>query len=173
MKRKIVVLAFLSVFLLVPTSKVQGFTHIDNINDGISVYFLVHLNATQSIEINVTHLSEGDFVLFLFDQRPTESYLELDYSLDSRIFSIAINYSLDDNPYIYYVASETTIHYMQLILLDNGPDTFFLNCDRDLTRYYLPLIPGFQTEIVILNIILSIGIIALLKKNKIKGFFIN
>ena len=169
MKRKIVVLAVLSFFLLVPTLKVRGFTHIDNINDGISVYFLVNLNATQSIEINVTHLGEGEFVLFLFDQRPTESYLGLDYSLDSRIFSIAINYSLDDNPYINHVASESSIHYMQLILLDNGPDTFFLNCDKELTRYYLPLIPGFQTEIIVVRILLSIGVIMLLKRNRIKA----
>jgi hypothetical protein len=147
---------------------VHGFTHIDNINDGISVYFLINLNASQSIELNVTHLSVGDFVLFLFDQRPTESFVGLDNTLDSRIFSAAINYSLDDNPYLFHVVSETTIYYIQLILLDNGPDTFFLNCDRDLTRYYLPLIPGYQIELIVMSVLLSIGVVMILKRNRIK-----
>jgi hypothetical protein len=168
MKKKIIVLVVLSFFLLIPSSRVQAFTHVDNINDGIPVYFLVHLNSSQSIELNVTHISEGDFVLFLFDQRPTESFIELDNSLDPRIFTLAINYSLDDNPYILHTVSESRIYYIQLILLANGPDTFFLNSDRDLTRYYLPLIPGFQTEMILISIVLSIGFIILLKKNRKK-----
>ena len=169
MKKKIIVLAVLSFLLLIPSSRVKGFTHIDNINDGISVYFLVHLNTTQSIEINVTHLNEGEFALFLFDQRPTESFLELDNTLDPRIFSVAINYSLGDNPYIFYTVSESTIYYIQLVLLNNGPDTFFLNCDRDLTRYYLPIIPGFPIEITVISSLLAIAILIFVKKYKMKS----
>ena len=164
MKKKIIALIFLSFFLLIPSSRVRGFTHIDNISNGISVYFLVHLNSTQSIEINVTHLLDGDFALFLFDRRPSESFVELDNTIDPRIFTIAINYSLDDHPYIFYTVSESTIYYIQLILLNNGPDTFFLNCDRELNRYYLPIIPGYYIEFILLGILISVSVVIFLKR---------
>jgi hypothetical protein len=154
---------------LIPTVSVFGFDHIDNINDGISVYFLVSLEADENIIINVTHTGEGNFTLFLYDTRPTESFLNLDNSLNPDIFDVAITYSVDDNPYINYTVTEEKIYYIELILLENGPDTFFFYCNNDeLTRYYLPIIPGFQIDLLVLTLILTSSLIILFKKKFIK-----
>jgi hypothetical protein len=154
---------------LIPTVSVFGFDHIDNINDGISVYFLVSLEADENIIINVTHTGEGNFTLFLYDTRPTESFLNLDNSLNPDIFDVAITYSVDDNPYINYTVTEEKIYYIELILLENGPDTFFFYCNNDeLTRYYLPIIPGFQIDLLVLTLILTSSLIMLFKKKFIK-----
>jgi len=75
MKRKFLAFTVFTLFILIPPVNVSGFEHIDNINDGISVFFLTHLNNSQTIEINVTHTGDGNFALFLFDERPTESFI--------------------------------------------------------------------------------------------------
>lgn len=169
MKQKYLTITLLTLMTLIPTVSVFGFDHIDNINDGISVYFLVSLETDENIIINVTHTGEGNFTLFLYDSCPTESFLNLDNSLNSDIFDVAISYSIDDNPYINYTVSEDKIYYIELILIENGPDTFFFYCNNDeLTRYYLPIIPGFQIDLLVLTLILTSSLIILFKKKFIK-----
>ncbi|MFX0047421.1 MAG: Loki-CTERM sorting domain-containing protein [Candidatus Hermodarchaeota archaeon] len=169
MTRKYLAITLLTLISLIPTVSVFGFEHIDNINNGISVYFLVHLEADENIVINVTHVGDGNFTLFLYDRRPTESFINFDNSLNSEIFDIAISYSLEDNPYINYTVSESKIYYIELILVENGPDTFFFNCNNDgLTRYYLPIIPGYPIGFLILAFIITTSIIILVKKKSIK-----
>ena len=169
MKRKYLAITLLTLMTLIPTVSVFGFEHIDNINDGISVYFLVHLEAGENIEINVTHNDDGNFTLFLYDSRPTESFINIDKSLNPNIFDVAINYSLEDNPYINYTVSESKIYYIELILIENGPDTFFFYCNNDeLTRYYLPIIPGFQVELLIFSSFLTVGLVLILYKRRIR-----
>jgi len=167
MKRKFLAFTVFTLFILIPPVNVSGFEHIDNVNDGISVYFLTHLDTNQTIEINVTHTEDGNFALFLFDKRPTEYFINLDKSLDPRIFDVAINYSIDDNPYINYTATEPKIYYIQLILIENGPDTFYLQCNSDLTRYYLPIISGYNINFLIISLVLVLGIILYRGKKKI------
>ncbi len=172
MKRKFLAFTVFTLFILIPPVNVSGFEHIDNINDGISVYFLAHLNNSQTIEVNVTRTEDGNFALFLFDKRPSESFIDLDKSLNSRIFDVAINYSLDDNPYINYTAIESKIYYIQLILIENGPDTFYLQCNLDsLTRYYLPIISGYNISFIIISLILAFAII--LYRGKLHNKFKN
>ena len=167
MKRKLLLLSILFLFVFIPT-KTYAFDHIDEINNAISVFFLVDLNATETIEINVTHTGSGNFELFLFDYRPSESYINYDNTINPEIYNQAINYSIDDNPYINYTAPTLKIYYIQLVLLDNGPDTFFLHCNYDLVRYYLPSIPGYNTEIMLITITISLTIILIFRKKKYK-----
>ncbi|MHA2287213.1 MAG: Loki-CTERM sorting domain-containing protein [Promethearchaeota archaeon] len=165
MKRKYLAITLLTLITLIPSVSVFGFEHIDNINDGISVYFLVSLEVDDNIIINVTHTDDGNFTLFLYDLRPTESFLNLDNSLNPDIFDIAITYSIEDSPYINYTVTESKIYYIELILLENGPDTFFFFCNNDeLTRYYLPIIPGYQIGFMILSLIIASSIIINFKK---------
>ena len=167
MKKLLLVLSLCSLFLIVPVTNGAGFEHIDNINEGISVFFLTHLNSSECIEVNVTHLEDGNFTLFLFDSRPIESFINPDKSLDYHIFDNAINYSTEENPYLFHNASESKIYYIELILLDSGPDTFFLYCNKELTRYYLPIIPGFSLEITFLSILLTCLLIIFFRKKLI------
>ena len=169
MKRKYLAVPILALMALIPIASIFGFEYIDNINDGISVYFLVDLEEGENIELNVTHTEDGNFTLFLFGSRPTESYVNIDKTLNPSIFQVALNYSIDDNPYINYTVLESKIYYIELILLDNGPDTFFLNSNIDeLTRYYLPIVPGFQVELLIFSSFLSVGLVLILYKRRMR-----
>ena len=169
MKRKYLTVPILALMFLIPIVSILGFEHIDNINDGISVFFLVDLEDGENIEINVTHIEDGNFTLFLFGSRPTDSYVNDDKTLNPIIFQIALNYSIDDNPYINYTVSQSKIYYIELILIDNGPDTFFLRSNIDgLTRYYLPIVPGFQVELLIFSSFLTIGFVLILYKRRMR-----
>ena len=169
MKRKYLTVPILALMFLIPIVSILGFEHIDNINDGISVFFLVDLEDGENIEINITHTEDGNFTLFLFGSRPTDSYVNDDKTLNPIIFQIALNYSIDDSPYINYTVSQSKIYYIELILIDNGPDTFFLRSNIDeLTRYYLPIVPGFQVELLILSSFLTIGLVLILYKRRMR-----
>ncbi|MFX0060191.1 MAG: hypothetical protein ACFE85_00740 [Candidatus Hodarchaeota archaeon] len=167
MKKRITIISVILLFTLIPVSNVFAFEYIDSINDGISIFFLVNLDAGEVIEVNVTHANEGNFTLFLFDRRPNKDYIKFDKSLNEEIFDIAINYSLIENPYINYNATQSKIYYIQLILLENGPDIFSLYCNKDLTRYYLPIIPGYHLKILLFSVLLPVSFIILLKYRKV------
>ncbi|MFX0105753.1 MAG: hypothetical protein ACFE75_09700 [Candidatus Hodarchaeota archaeon] len=165
--KKIFILISL-LFLLFPINNAIAFTYIDNIKNGNYVFFLIDLEAGNNLELSITHDGSGNFTLFLFNSRPIESYVKDDKTLNHLIFgNIAlVEYSLEDNPYINYSAPEAKIYYIEIILDSNGPDTFTLNANKDLTRYYLPIIPGFQLEILIAIIVFSIGLILIFYKKK-------
>ena len=167
MKKKYYFLLLLGLFTMSSSTKTFAFEHIDNINDGISVYFLVQLDSPDYLELNITHMSEGNFTLFLFDFRPIESFVKPDKSLDHRIYEQAINFSLEDTPYIYHNISESKIYYIQLILVNNGPDTFLLYSNKELTRYYLPIIPGYSIGLIFISMMIIISLIVIFRKRKI------
>ncbi|MFX1477370.1 MAG: hypothetical protein ACFFCI_04490 [Promethearchaeota archaeon] len=167
MKYKRIVL-FCSLFLLlIPLSNVKAFTYVDYINDGNYAFFLFDLENSEHTEISVTRTGTGNFTLFLFNIRPTISYVNDDKSLDDRIFNHSLMHSLADNPYINFTATETKIYYIEIILVNGGPDTYFLACTQDLTRYYLPTIPGFKLEIILVSVVLTLSIIYVFMKRKL------
>jgi hypothetical protein len=163
-KKLILLLSFL--FLLVPIINVNAFIHIDYINNGNYAFFLFDLGAGNSTEISVIHDDSGNFTLFLFNTRPIEAYVKGDKTLDNRIFSNVIDFSLIDNPYINFTATETKIYYIEVILAGGGPDTYTLTSTEDLTRYYLPIIPGYPIETIIFVSVAAIGISLLIYKKK-------
>ena len=169
MNNKKVILCLSLFFLLVPIINVKAFTHIDYINNGNYAFFLFDLGEGNSTEISVTHIDNGNFTLFLFNTRPTEAYVKGDKTLDNRIFSHVINSSLIDNPYINFSAPETKVYYIEVPLVGGGPDTYNLTCTKDLTRYYLPIIPGYPIETIIISTITAIGVLLLsFRKKRVK-----
>ena len=160
-------------FLVVPIINVKAFTYTDYINNGNYAFFLFDLGAGNNTEISVTHNDNGNFTLFLFDRRPIDSYVKGDKTLDNRIFGNVINYSLIDSPYINFTAAQTKIYYIEIVLVGGGPDTYNLTCTVDLTRYYLPIIPGYPIEIIITSSLAAMGVVVLLlyKKKRVKSNF--
>ncbi len=158
-----------SIFLLsFPITNILAFTYVDNVKNGNYVFFLVDLDVDENIELNVTHVGSGNFTLFLFNKRPTNSYVRNDNTLSVKIFNASIAYNLDDKPYINYTATVKKIYYIEIILISGGPDIFTLTCTKDLTRYYLPQIPGYQLPVLISSLIFILGLIIVLYKRKIK-----
>jgi len=156
--------------LLIPMTNAMAFTYIDNIKDGDYTFFLINLQIDDNLELNVTHTGMGNFTLFLFNIRPEQTYVNNDGTLNLIIFNNppTVAYSLDDNPYIYYTATEPKIYYIEVILVNSGPDTFTLTSNKDLTRYYLPVIPGFPLEFLIISLSFAIAIVILLYKKKLR-----
>lgn len=169
MNFKKIILLGLFLFLLLPISNVSAFTHVDNVKNGNYIFFLVDLKENETVEIGLTHEESGNFTLFLFNRRPSESYVKDDNSLKEKIFNDppTVDHSLDDSPYINYTTTIPKIYYVEIILVSGGPDTYTLTCNKDLTRYYLPLIPGYQLEVLIFAFILSLGIIFIFYKKRI------
>ncbi len=169
MNYKKISLLMLTIFLVFPINNVLAFTHVDKITVSTSVFFLVNLNAGDRIDVSITHEDDGNFYLFLFDERPEETKINLDGKINQEIFRNALAYSLGDQPSINYVAREKKIYYIQVILYENGPDIYTLTCNKELTRYYLPIIPGYPVELVSISLVFSIGlIIALQVRRRIK-----
>lgn len=178
--KKIFVSLFL-IFLLVPITFTRAFTDIENLKDGNYIFFLIDLEEGNHLELNVTRWGNGNFTLFLFDSRPLDSYINEDNSLKPNIFtqSKTVNYSLDDNPYIFHTANKTKIYYIEIILVSGGPDAFTFTSMRyytnytenpaELIRYYLPIIPGFQFEYILISLVFTVGIAYIfLSKKKIR-----
>ncbi|MFX0039170.1 MAG: hypothetical protein ACFFCY_06600 [Promethearchaeota archaeon] len=180
MNYKKISVSILLLLMIIPINIVMAFTYVDNIKNGNYIFFLTDLEVDNNIEVNITHPStgSGNFTLFLFNIRPVKSYVNIDNTLDETIFNHSVAHSLDDNPYINYTAPLEKIYYIEIILVSGGPDTFFLTStitysngtliDKELTRYYLPIIPSFPLEVVIPTIIFIIGFIIILFKKKIK-----
>ena len=162
--------SILLVLLLLPMNNAMAFTYIDNIKDGNYAFFLIDMSIDDNLEIHVTHTGTGNFTLFLFNSRPEQTYVNIDGTLNLIIFNNppTVNYSLDDNPYINYTAIEPKIYYIEVILVNGGPDTFTLTSNRELTRYYLPIIPGFPLEYLIISLSFTIVIIFILYKKKLR-----
>ncbi|MFX1410712.1 MAG: hypothetical protein ACFFA6_10185 [Promethearchaeota archaeon] len=169
MKHKKLLLLGSILFLLFPVTNTLAFTYVDSMKNGNYVFFLVDLLEGEDIHINVTRNENGNFTLFLFNKRPSQSYVKTDKTLNPKIFNISLAYSLDDNPYIYYNAANTRIYYIEIILISGGPDSFTLTCNKELTRYYLPIIPGYQLELLIFAIVFSIGLILILYRKRLKN----
>ena len=164
--------------MIIPINNVMAFSYIDNMKNGNYIFFLTDLDVDVNIELNVTHTGSGNFALFLFNTRPLQTYINDDNSLNGNIFTDSIANSLDDNPYLNFTAPEEKIYYAEIILVDGGPDTYYLTStisyangtiiDKDLTQYYLPIIPSFALEIILASTVLSIGLIIFISKKKMK-----
>jgi hypothetical protein len=167
MKGKKFLISALLIFLMLPISNTLAFEFKDKVNGGISVFFLVDLDVGENIVLSVSHEGDGNFMLFFFDTRPFESHVNLDKTLNPTIFDMSIAYDLSENPALNFTASQHQIYYMQIILLETDSDTFTLSSTKDLTRYYLPQIPGFQLEFIAISLLLSSIIVMVVIKKKI------
>ncbi|MFX1279362.1 MAG: hypothetical protein ACFFA3_08090 [Promethearchaeota archaeon] len=162
---------FSVILLVIPITGVKAFVHLDYIKDGNYAFFLFDLQAGNNTQITVNHEDSGNFTLFLFNKRPIQSYVKADKSLNTKIFSkpSLVNYSIDDTPFINYTAPETKIYYIEIILVNSGPDSYNLTVLPEgytVTRYYLPIIPGFRLEFIFISLIFAISITLLLIRKR-------
>jgi len=162
---------FLLLFPVTYTLADAKFVFEDQMNDGNSLFFLVELEEDDEIEIELKARENGYFHLYLFDERPTETHVNIDNTIDSDIKKDKVAHDSGTKPDINYTAEDDQIYYLQVILTKGGPDFFRLEANEKLSRYYLPQIPGYQLEILMLSLVLSIGIILyIIKKKKIISF---
>ncbi|MHA1845620.1 MAG: hypothetical protein ACTSWE_15285 [Promethearchaeota archaeon] len=153
------------ILMLSPISTVTAYENVEKISESTSAFFLVNLNKGELLEIKVESLEEGVFGLFLFDERPEETYVNFDGTLNNEIFDKTILYDIGKEPKLVYITENTQIYYIQLILLENGPDTYILTSNKELSRYYLPQLPGYSVPVLLISVI-SVMILLMMKFKK-------
>lgn len=161
-------LSLISLILLFsfPIANALAFVHIDRLNNSGSIFFLANLKPGETIQISLKPNGGGKFGIFLFNERPTDTNVNIDRTLNQKIFKNAVAYSLSANPTIAYKAPKETIYYVQVILISNGPDDFILTCNKELSRYYLPQIPGFPVGFLTISFFIGMGLVLLLYRRK-------
>lgn len=168
-KKKILISTIILFFLLPITAviaKHDEYVFEDKLNDGGSMFFLVDLSLNETIELTLTPDNDGEFYLFLFDKRPEKANINNDNTLNKDIYDNAVDYDSGDQPHIEYTAEKELVYYIEVILLKNGPDYFTLESSKELSRYYLPAVPGYSLDVLIISLIFSVGVIFLLIKKR-------
>ena len=96
----------------------------------------------------------------MYDERPLDSHLLPDGSIDASITDQAVAYNetpslvysstINDtvsSVFLNYTAPSIRLYYLEIIVVENGPDTFKLESNYVLQPYYIPFIPGYNIEI--------------------------
>ncbi len=166
MRFKKLIIVIFTCFLLLPYSVVFAYRNVEKITDLRSAFFLVNLNKGDTLIVTVDSLEGGNYALFLFDKRPEETHVNFDGTLDPAIYSESIQHSQGKKPILKYTAEENKIYYIQLILLSGGPDTYILESNKELSRYYLPQLAGYNIEILIISTLLIASIIFIMNRKR-------
>jgi len=162
MKYKKILLLLVLLLPLISTTNVRADVTIppESLETGNTAFFLCAVNQSQSLEVNLSRTGFGNFELYLLNQRPWRTDIDISSIVDS---------DTSDNPSISHTATEDKIYYIQIKLVSSGPDIFTLSSTHNLIRYYLPQIPGFPLELVFLSLISGVGLVYVLYKRKIKN----
>jgi hypothetical protein len=155
----------LLVILLLPVISVSDVRAVYNVppealETGNTAFFLCAVNTSQTLEINLTHSGSGNFTMYLLFNRPIDTNM---------VGNVILEQDASNEPSISHTVSTTKIYYVQINLVSTGPDIFTLSCSHELTRYYLPQIPGFPLEIIFISLISGFALIFILHKKKVKS----
>jgi hypothetical protein len=142
------------------------------LQQGATRFYVVNLTVDANWNINCTAYYRGVFHMYLFDERPTDNHVLQDGSIDVSITdqSVAYNetpsliFSSDLNDTVNsitlnYTAPSYKLYYLEIIIVENGPDTFRLESNFELQAYYIPFIPGFNGGILVSCAIFTVFLI--------------
>jgi hypothetical protein len=142
-------------------------------------YYVTALNASQVWEINLTSVYHGIFHLFLFDSRPQKEYLGENGALDSSVYTDSVAYN--NTPVVIpsktiendtinfvslsYTASNDSLYYLMVALVGGtAPDTFILTSNSQVQAYFIPFLPGYPLEWIIVSSMLGFGVVIIKKR---------
>ena len=131
------------------------------LQQGTSRLYVVNLTSNANLFINCSAYYKGVFYIYIFDERPLDSHVLRDGSIDASITENAAAYNetpslvfsedLNDTVSfitLNYTAPSYRLYYVEIILVENGPDTFRLESSYAMQAYYIPFIPGYNLEIL-------------------------
>jgi len=129
------------------------------LQQGTSRLYVVNLTSNANLFINCSAYYKGVFYMFIFDERPLEGHVLRDGSIDASITESAAAYNetpslvfseeLNDTVSfitLNFTAPSYRLYYVEIILVENGPDTFRLESSYTMQAYYVPFIPGYNIE---------------------------
>ena len=158
-KKTIIILITILSTCFFPLSGVKANLVTDNLFTGSSAYFVFDLEKSDILIANLTSFSDdAEFTMYLINSRPLDESLQIEH-----IVAEGLNMS--------YNATNEQIYYLQIYLSLNGPATFQLNITRNgedfnVIRYYIPQIPGFPLEILIITMLGGFGAVLIFWKRK-------
>ncbi|MFX1395931.1 MAG: hypothetical protein ACFFAS_02685 [Promethearchaeota archaeon] len=149
-------------FLLLSSSFVRADTPAENLYTGKSAFYIFSMDVNSTIQINLNHSGSGVFELYLLNVPPQSENI-------NENSSIVVGTYTPDRLQVNYNATASALYFLQVKLIDNGPDVFWLSAIRDsediaLTRYYIPQISGFPVEIMVITFFIGISVIYIIKK---------
>ncbi|MHA1819810.1 MAG: hypothetical protein ACTSU2_10645 [Promethearchaeota archaeon] len=121
-----------------------------------SRFYITYLNASEILELNLSSKFEGRFDIFIYDERPMQTYVTLN-GYDNRIFNVSVAYNTSTSleKSLVYNASKDGFYYVQIVCIENGPDSYILQSNKELTLYFIPFVPGYSPVGLIISIFLS------------------
>lgn len=159
------------------------YEEIFRIEQGSTKFYVTSLNTSETWKINVTAAYEGVFYIFLFQERPLEDFITPDFTIDPRIYETSVAYNNTpgliydseleynlSNVYMEYSFNESVaqLFYLEIILVENGPDSFKIQSSKELQPFFIPFIPGYPTRYIIVGFLTSsIGILVLVNRKKL------
>ncbi|UYP47666.1 hypothetical protein NEF87_003951 [Candidatus Lokiarchaeum ossiferum] len=139
--------------------------------------YLTDLTMNDTWFLNCTAKYQGIFYLYLYNARPTNEnfltenteYPEIGGALvaynetPTEVFSAKLNDTVHTIT-LEYKAPADSLYYLEIRLIENGPDTFVLkskinNQYKDVQAYYIPFIPGYPSIFIITTATLTIIIL--------------
>ena len=131
------------------------------LQQGTSRLYVVNLTSNANLFINCSAYYKGVFYMFIFDERPLEGHVLRDGSIDASITESAAAYnetpslvfSEELNDTVSFITLNFTapvyqLYYVEIFLIENGPDTFRLESSYAMQAYYVPFIPGYNIEVI-------------------------
>ncbi|MBA7570837.1 hypothetical protein ES708_12590 [subsurface metagenome] len=142
-------------------------------------FYVVNLTSDANWIVNCTAYYKGVFHLYIFDERPTDNHVLRDGSLDASITDQAVAYNetpslifssnLNDtvnSVTLNYTAPSYKLYYLEIIIVEKGPDTFRLESNFELQAYYIPFISGESRILVICSVFTTFLILFKIMKRR-------
>ena len=140
------------------------YSEIFRMEQGSTKFYVTSLDPNEIWAINLTAFYQGIFYLFIFQKRPTSDFILSNFSIDPAIYEQAAAYNTSIQ-YIFdsdlnqsvsnirlnynYTGIQTLLVYLQIVLVENGPDSYKLESSHVLGSYYIPFINGYDNFLVI------------------------
>ncbi len=132
------------------------------LKQGTARFYVVNLTTNANLLINCSAYYKGVFYIYIFNERPLEGHVLRDGSIDESVTDKALAYnetssliyseSLNDTVSfitLNFTAPSYRLYYLEIILIENGPDTFKLESSHVMQAYYIPFILGYNLEIFV------------------------
>ncbi len=162
--------AILGLLCALSVHRAYSYEDLQEVENNGSIFYLVSLNQSETIILNCSSENQLNYSLFLFNTRPSSSNKYLNGTYSTKIYDLAIVVSEGFEPQLTYTANETQLYYIQIIVYNKSTNLIRVYSNKEIGRYYLPLINSFPLEFF--GTITTITIIAitviLLKKRKLK-----
>ena len=131
------------------------------LQQGTARFYVVNLTSNANLFINCSAYYKGVFYIYIFDERPEYSHFLRDGSINASMTDNSVAYnetpslifseSLNDTVSfitLNYTVPSYRLYYVEIILAENGPDTFKLESSYAMQAYYIPFLPGYNLEIL-------------------------